>query len=168
VGVVLGDASAKFPPIPEEITIDPPKAVSPMPPSIVTTPPHPDRPDAPTLFVKIDMLPELVAVPEPEEITIDPPEAVSPTPPSIVTPSPHPDRPDAPALIVEIDMLPKLVAVPEPEEKRLIHPRQFPRCHHRLCVITCDTFVEAGVFPDVMAVCLGIEMCQILSLLLLQ
>ena len=46
----------------------------------------PDTPDAPALFVKIDMLPKLVAVPQPEEITIDPPNAVSPTPPSIVTP----------------------------------------------------------------------------------
>ena len=45
-------------------------------------------PDAPALFVKIDKLPELVAVPEPEEIMIDPPKAVSPTPPSVVTPPP--------------------------------------------------------------------------------
>ena len=78
VGVVLGDASSKCPPLPEEITIDPHKAVSPKPPSIVTPPPLPNTPYAPALFVKIDMLPKLVAVPEPEELTIDPPKAVSP------------------------------------------------------------------------------------------
>lgn len=78
VGVVLGDASSKCPPLPEEITIDPPKAVSPKPPSIATPPPLPYTPYDPALFVKIDMLPKLVAVPEPEELTIDPPKAVSP------------------------------------------------------------------------------------------
>jgi len=34
----------------------------------------PDMPDDSALFVKIDMPPKLVPVPEPDEITIDPPE----------------------------------------------------------------------------------------------
>ena len=81
---------ATSPPEPDE---DDPLAISTLPllpafavPVLIER--APDTPDAPALFVKIDMLPELVAVPEPEEITIDPPKAVSPTPPSIVTPPP--------------------------------------------------------------------------------